>query len=91
MNTCKECKYFRPDDGMFTSNCSTPKIIYDKYNEKETPEDGVRYWDDDSYEAYFIVGENFGCINFERDKSETKPQGNYGAEEKEKASHVCFD
>lgn len=76
--TCKDCKGWirhtvhrlgRPLD-RYTSfgTCTSLKFV-DVSNldsdDKWPPKDGVAYSDNESYEAWFETGEDFGCIHFE--------------------------
>ena len=58
---CKYCKYF---DGA--SGCNSDKFVYvGVFEDAEMSEDGLGYWDYESYAAGFNVGERFGCIHWE--------------------------
>ena len=58
MKICKNCKYF---DGK---SCNSDKFVYVGQCE-DTPEDGLGYWDMESYAAGVSVGPKFGCIHWE--------------------------
>lgn len=69
---CKDCKYYFAEVGSESRwmVCNNPKMqVADAYADyKSVPNDGVGY-SDSSYEkdlAKLYVGENFGCIHFEK-------------------------
>ena len=68
MGLCKNCKYWRNGDGLFTPK---DRGVCMKFMEKEIPEDGVQQPPDkDQYEDYVEMrgwvktGPLFGCIHF---------------------------
>jgi len=69
---CKNCAFFvkalDPKSKYSYENenkCISPKFVYVTYN-GETPIDGLGYWDAECWKAGFYVGENFGCIHFNK-------------------------
>lgn len=66
---CKNCKYFiREKDILYTKNqhtCTNPHFKYTG-DLSETNSDDLSYCDYEEYSASFSVGENFGCIHFEK-------------------------
>lgn len=67
---CKNCKYYNADN-LYEKiksygECDCPKFIYDYDFDKHEEKDILSYWDCESYNAGFEVGEEFGCIHFER-------------------------
>ena len=67
---CKNCKYYNDDNqyGKVKSygECDCSKFIYDYDYEHCKEKDVLIYYDYESYNAGFKVGEEFGCIHFER-------------------------
>lgn len=69
MNTCKTCTHWiRFTDaysikylGKHMGDCNNNKFIY---GESKIPIDGFAYWDQESVQADFATGENFGCIHW---------------------------
>jgi len=74
MNRCKNCKYFKRNDGNYYSSkygeCECDKFIYgdsfDSKENKDSKQDELFYIDYEWYKAYVEVGENFGCIHFKK-------------------------
>ena len=69
-NLCKNCKYWTQHVGPYKDthfgSCSNEKFVYTFTSlNKDVPDDGLGYWDEECYKAYFETGENFGCIHFE--------------------------
>lgn len=66
---CKNCKYFEyinnDFDPEWLGNCNNSNFIYTG-NGNEFSINGLGYWDIESYNACFAVGEKFGCIHFEQ-------------------------
>lgn len=52
--------------------CNNSKFVYTGDGDK-TPEDGLGYWDCESYKAGFQTGENFGCIHFKEREDVGRP------------------
>lgn len=59
---CKNCKYFLKDEDNNYGDCENAHFVYDE----TTPINGLMYVDYEGYAANFYVGEEFGCIHFER-------------------------
>lgn len=59
---CKNCKYFSKDKDENYGDCVNEHFVYDE----TTPINGLMYADYEGYAANFYVGEEFGCIHFER-------------------------
>ena len=66
---CKNCKYFKyTNDGYhptYQGECENSHFTYTGDGENVL-EDGLGYWDYESYSAGFNVGEKFGCVHFKR-------------------------
>ena len=64
---CKNCEYFKYTNldfhPKYQGDCSNPNFIYTGDGEEVTI-NGLGYWDYESYDAGFNVGEEFGCIHF---------------------------
>lgn len=73
---CKNCKYFirnNIDNGWGNNkygSCNCDKFVYGGSYEKEKvgQNDRLFYEDFESYSAGFEVGENFGCIHWEKNE-----------------------
>lgn len=78
-NKCKNCKYFERNKEEYCcnkyGNCNCTKFVYgssfihndSRYNDyNEEKADELLYKDYEGYSAGFEVGENFGCIHFEK-------------------------
>lgn len=72
MNKCKECKYFKRNTSEYYSDkygaCICNKFIYG-YSKDERElnlNDKLFYMDCEWYDAFFEVGENFGCIHWRK-------------------------
>ena len=70
---CKNCKFYKAPINNYNikkdrGECSSSKIVYDPDCDKKIHplNDKLEYSDHDGYDAYFYVGENFGCINWEK-------------------------
>lgn len=70
---CKNCKYYSKGEfTKFYGNCSNPKFeyeiasFYEKYHKGPKFKDKLFYMDYEGYSADFEVGEEFGCIHFEK-------------------------
>lgn len=65
---CEDCRFWtRREIGSQEQHgsCLNTKFVYDD----NTPGDGLRYWDAESWSAGFSTGESFGCIHWkERDE-----------------------
>lgn len=79
MNKCKDCIYFKPIKEKYPDidrknkygDCKCNKFIYDVYSSDEERErmgkgDCFLYEDAEGYSAWFVVGEDFGCIHFKK-------------------------
>lgn len=68
MKLCKNCRYWRKsfDEEDNSGNCKCPKIKYDfEFRWKKVKNsDKAYYYDASGYAAWFVTGENFGCIHF---------------------------
>lgn len=68
MNTCKECKFWKPiekkewtsKEDEYSGHCSSAKFVYGE----DIPTDGLKYWDYEDYSAGFATGRDFGCIHW---------------------------
>jgi hypothetical protein len=60
---CKNCKYFSQGDYNKIGFCANEHFVYETLA-KDTPINGLSYWDYECYAAGFYVGEEFGCIHF---------------------------
>jgi|WetSurMetagenome_2_1015567.scaffolds.fasta_scaffold518302_2 hypothetical protein len=67
---CQDCEFFHQDYdktkdlGKIIGECASDKIIYSE--DRNPPSSGATYTDYEGYDAYFMVSEDFGCINFEQ-------------------------
>jgi hypothetical protein len=63
---CKNCEFFEKEREEHSfGECLNPKIVYvELVDTKEKTDDMAIYSDYDHYEAYFSVGQNFGCIHW---------------------------
>jgi hypothetical protein len=64
--TCDRCKHWEPPDKYdielghtFNGSCNCDKFQY-----QNAIEDGLAYWDAESFGAGFNVGPKFGCIHW---------------------------
>ena len=66
MNTCKTCKWWMigRNKDVHQGDCDCPKFLYER--DGDAPDDGLQYWDFESYDAGFSTGPDFGCIHWER-------------------------
>ena len=65
---CKNCKHFGYLENIVNSNygeCNCNKFEYGGASEMEET-DKLFYSDYEGYDANFMVGENFGCIHWEK-------------------------
>ena len=58
---CKNCAFYC----LKTQKCSNNKFVYTGEG-ASMDNDGLGYWDCESYSASFETGENFGCIHFKK-------------------------
>ena len=67
---CKKCKYFtqdKDDKELGYGQCECEKMIYDTaYCRKPKEKDLLFYMDYEGYNAGIEVGEEFGCIHFNK-------------------------
>lgn len=72
MSLCKDCKYFIKNQGGFIDKnygkCNCKKFVYDGFSNDPDYNitDQLIYGDYESYNAFFEVGDDFGCIHFKK-------------------------
>lgn len=74
MKTCKTCKYWivpnkEEEQKQRGVSCSNPQFVYNVDSDGKCPNDGLMYWDYESYSAGFSTGPDFGCIHHKRNES----------------------
>ena len=65
MKTCKDCNWSEPRENhswelQTALTCNSPKFGY-----QGCDNDGLAYWDEESYRADFFVGPDFGCVHWD--------------------------
>jgi len=67
---CKNCKYYKAPKTRLgkiedSGSCRCKKFVYNNNMDDIYPlNDKLEYYDYESYQAGFYVGQNFGCIHF---------------------------
>lgn len=69
-HVCKNCKHWRQIHYHLENNprnygtCDCEAFVYTGDGDT-TPDNGLGYWDTESFHAEFTTGPNFGCIHWE--------------------------
>ena len=77
-NRCKNCKYFKRNTHRLYSDkygeCNCSKFMYGSSYEEECIKstDNLLYQDYEGYSASLEVGEDFGCVHFEKNQFTVK-------------------